>query len=57
MWQAEGARRQRDHGDRVAGHVEELDRVAFIWDTGHDVPLHDRPDVAGTEPAYFLTLF
>jgi len=29
--------------------VEELNRVAFFSDTRHDVPLHDRADVAGAQ--------
>ena len=48
--QARGARRQRDHGHGAAGHVEELD-LALLGDIRHDVSLHDRADVASTQPA------
>jgi hypothetical protein len=44
--QTESARRQRDHGHRVAGHVEELNRVAFLGEARNGVALHDRPDIA-----------
>jgi hypothetical protein len=49
---AEGARGERDDGDGVARHVEELDRVAFFGDIRHDVPLHDRADVAGAQTVF-----
>jgi hypothetical protein len=42
---------RRDHGDGVASHVEELDRVAFLGECRDDVALHDRGDVADTQPA------
>lgn len=50
-WHTQDARRQRDHGDRFTGHVEEFDRVPFLGDTGHGVPLHDCSDIARTESA------
>lgn len=46
--QADGTRRQGDHGDRVARHIEELYRVAFLADTRDDMALHDSADIAGT---------
>jgi hypothetical protein len=49
---AEAARRDRDDGDGVARHVEELNRVAFFGDTRYDVPLHDRADVAGAQTVF-----
>ena len=44
--QTEGARRQRDHGHRVANHVKELNGAAFLGDARNNVALHDRPDIA-----------
>ncbi len=41
---------QRDHGDRIAGHVEKLDRAALLGDTRYRMPFHDRSDVASTQP-------
>jgi hypothetical protein len=48
----EGARRERDDGDGVARCVEELNRAAFFSDSTHDVPLHERADVAGAQTGF-----
>jgi hypothetical protein len=40
---------ENHHGDRVARHIEKLDRVGFFGNTSHGVPFHDRADVAGLQ--------
>jgi hypothetical protein len=41
--QSKGARRQRDYSDRVTGHVEELDGVAFLAAARHRMAGAPRP--------------
>ena len=50
--QAHGTSRDCDHGNRVADHVEELDRVSFLGYAGHDVPLHDCANIAGAQATF-----
>src|SRR5258705_12338433 len=49
--QAQGARRQRNHPHGVAGHVEELDRVAVLAYPSDGMALYDRANVAGAQAA------
>ena len=51
--QAQGICRDCDHGNRVADHVEELDRVSFFGDTRHSVALDDRADITRTQMMFF----
>ena len=46
----EGARKQRDNGDGIPGHVDKLDRVAVLAHARDGMTIYDRADVAGTQP-------
>jgi hypothetical protein len=51
-WADEGHLRDCDHGDRIADHVEELDRVSLVGYSGHSVPFHGGTDIARAQATF-----